>query len=70
MCADKTETDQGVGPDREGTGVFRFLVRFVWFVLDQIRVTKVVGSIPVPLPVLRLVSVWLVYRFFGFKRAC
>lgn len=39
MCADKTETDQGVGPDREGTVVFRVLVRFVWFVLDQIRVT-------------------------------
>lgn len=45
MCADKTETDQGVGPDREGTGVFRFLVRSVWFVLDQIRVTTGFGAV-------------------------
>lgn len=44
-CGDKTEADQGAAPDGEETGVFRFLVRFLWFVLDQIGVTTGFGAV-------------------------
>lgn len=65
MCADKTETDQGVGPDREGMRVFRFHVRFVWFLLDQIGVTtgrearRLLVRLQASSSVLPLVPVWL-----------